>query len=118
VLVRQLPPESALSAEQRVAFNKLSEGVRNELEAEAEAAKDYEAEQWSRVEQLIAAVRDELHFLRHDYEKAHSKGSLKWKAHPLPRPGVAPPKKKRKATRAELDILWMHLQSNPGDEPT
>lgn len=90
----------------------MSEGTRNELQAEADAKRDYESEQWSRVEQLLAAVRDELHFLRHDYEKMHTKGKLKWKANPLPRPGVAPPKTKRKATRAELDTLWMHLQQN------
>lgn len=81
-----------------------------EERAEKEAEHDHETEQWSRAEQLIAAVRDELHFLRHAYTSAHSKNKVKWKPAPLPRPGVKPERKKQKLNSKQADVLWHHLQ--------
>lgn len=75
----------------------------------AEAEHDHEAEQWSRLEQLIAGLRDELHFLRFTYESAHSKNRVKWKPKRLVRPGVEPDRKDRKLNRAQADKLWHHL---------
>lgn len=74
---------------------------------------DPEVEQWSRVEHLLAAIRDELHFLRFSYSSVHAgKHKLKWKPEPLPRPGVAPTKKKREnLSNPQVDLLIAHLDA-------
>lgn len=75
----------------------------------AEAEHDSETEQWSRIEQLLAGVRDELHFMRHNYESAHSKNKPKWKPKQLVRPGVKPDRKDQKLNSKQADKLWHHL---------
>lgn len=111
VLVAHLPPESALTAALRVEHNSLSDDERAELEKDA-PEPDAESEQWSRLEMLIASVRDEMHFLRHSYESAHHKGKLKWKPEPVARPGVKPKRKERRPLNdVQVDVLWSHLQS-------
>lgn len=104
VLFKQLPPESATSTALRLAA---PPGVVN-------AEHDPEIEQWSRVEQLLAAIRDEMHFLRWAYGAAHSgKQKPKWKPEPLPRPGVSPRKKKKDEVLSspQIDLLWQHLNA-------
>lgn len=79
----------------------------------AAAEHDPEKEQWSRVEHLLAAVRDEIHFLRFAYSAGHmAKGQKpKWKPEPLPRPGVSRTKKRDVLTTPQVDTLWAHLQA-------
>lgn len=96
-------------------YAELSEGERNEIEAESEAARNYESEQWSRLEQLLAGLKDELQAFRWGWESSKTKGKMKWQAEPTPRPGVKPKKKKRKATKSELDKLWAHLNQMERD---
>lgn len=111
VLVTHLPPESALTAELRVETAALSDDEREELEKNA-PEHDVNTEQWSRLEMLIASVRDEMHFLRHSYDSAHTKGRVKWKPEPVMRPGVQPKKKERRPlNETQVDALWLHLQS-------
>lgn len=111
VLVAHLPPESALTAALRVDQNSLSDDERAEIEAQTDE-HDVETEQWSRLEMLIASVRDEMHFLRHSYDSAHHKGRLKWKPEPVARPGVKPKRKERRPLNdVQVDALWSHLQS-------
>jgi hypothetical protein len=110
VLVAHLPPESALTAALRLEYNALSDDERSEIERNADE-HDVESEQWSRIEQLLAAVRDELHFLRFSYDSAHSKSRPKWKAEQLPRPGVKPKRKERRPLNdTQVEALWSHLQ--------
>jgi len=74
-----------------------------------------EAEQWSRVEHLLAAVRDELHYMRHAYSQAHSRQRLKWRPEQLPRPGISSRKPKRAAITAEQTaLLERHLHAVQG----
>jgi hypothetical protein len=76
------------------------------------AEPDHETEQWSRVEHLLAAVRDELHYLRHAYGQAHAgKSKLKWKPEPLPRPGIKPKRKREILSDPQAERLWDHLQA-------
>jgi hypothetical protein len=103
-LVSQLPPESATATILRV------ERQNSDIPMPT-AEPDHEVEQWSRVEHLLAAVRDELHFLRHSYVQAHAgKTKLKWKPEPLPRPGVKNKKKREVLADPQIETLWAHLQ--------
>lgn len=73
-------------------------------------APDSEAEQWSRVEHILASVRDEIHALRWAYGSAHAgKQRMKWKPEPMPRPGVKPTKKKVRLNEQQTDLLASHL---------
>lgn len=105
-LVSQLPPESAIATLMRV------EAQKNPPTGPAREP-DYDSEQWSRVEHLLAAVRDELHYLRHAYVQAHAgKTRLKWKPEPLPRPGIKKSTKKREPlVEPQVEMLWAHLQA-------
>ena len=103
-LVSQLPPESAIATILRV------EAAKNPAPAPAREP-DHETEQWSRVEHLLAAIRDELHYLRFAYGQVHKgKTKLKWKPEPLPRPGIAPKKKREVLVEPQVELLWAHLQ--------
>lgn len=98
----QLPPESAVATILRV------EAGNN---PGPPAERDPELEQWSRVEHLLAAVRDELHYLRHAFVQSKAgKTKLKWKPEPLPRPGVKQSKKREVLVEPQIDLLWAHLQ--------
>lgn len=98
----QLPPESATATALR-----LRPSIGETVE------RDTESEQWSRDQQLLAGVRDELHYLRHAYTVVHSgKTKVQWKPEPLPRPGVAPSRPGRAVVSdAQAELLWRHLQS-------
>lgn len=109
MLITQLPPESATATLQR-------------LEAPpgppAKAAEhDAEHEQWSRPEQLLAAVKDELQALRYSYISAHSKHPPRWKPTPTPRPGVKPKRARKALTENQVDALEAYLARTQG-EPT
>lgn len=109
MLVSQLPPESATATALRV------EASERPVEASAGVAlpADPEREQWSRAEQLLASVRDELHFLRYSYTVAHSAKNKKpkWTPEPLPRPGVKRKKQRDVLNQPQVDTLWAHLQA-------
>lgn len=102
----QLPPESAIATILRVERQ-------NDPEAITFAGEpDHEIEQWSRVEHILAAIRDELHYLRHAYGQAHSgKTKVKWKPEPLPRPGFKSKKKREILSDPQAERLWAHLQA-------
>lgn len=108
MLITQLPPESATATLQR-------------LEAPpgppAKAEHDAEHEQWSRLEQLLAAVKDELQALRYSYISAHSKHPPRWKPTPTPRPGVKPKRARKALTENQVDALEAYLARTQG-EPT
>lgn len=73
---------------------------------------DPESEQWSRVEHLLAGIRDEIHFLRYGYTTAHTK-HVKWKPEQLPRPGVSSSSRPKRApiTGDQTEVLFRHLQA-------
>lgn len=105
-LVSQLPPESAVATILRI------EAAKNPNPSPPKP-HDVETEQWSRAEHVLAAIRDELHYLRHAYGQAHKgKSKMKWQPEPLPRPGIKPSKKKQREvlTTPQAETLWEHLQ--------
>lgn len=80
---------------------------------------DPEHEQWSRVEHILAAIRDEIHALRWQYGSTHSgRRKMQWKPEPMPRPGVKPAKRKVRLNDAQTDLLAQHLARTqpPPDE--
>lgn len=89
----------------------------NSLPSEAPGKPhDPESEQWSRLEQLVAGLRDEVHFLRHAYAVTHSKQKVKWTPEPLPRPGIKPKMKRAVLAPAQLSLLQQHLQATQPEE--
>lgn len=114
VLVPQLPAESATATALRLYA---AEGG---TEGQQQAPADPETEQWSRMEQILAAVRDELHILRWLYSSTHSQRGKgpKWKPEPLPRPGVAPKKKRLVLAPEQTSVLAQYLARTQGDEVT
>lgn len=113
VLVRQLPPESATATALRV--ETLNDPEAQEMAA---AVRDVEAEQWSRDQQLLASVRDELHIFRWFYTWAHSDKRPKWDPEPLERPGVSASKKKPALDSGQHSMLAAHLAHTQGDNAT
>lgn len=107
MLVKQLPPESATATVQRLEAPPAPprKGVTD----------DAEHEQWSRAEQLIAAVKDELQALRHSYISAHSKHPPKWKPTPTPRPGVKPKRARKALTEEQVGALEAYLAQAQGE---
>lgn len=106
VLITQLPPESATATRLRV----MAEEDPEEFEDLVSEEPDPENEQWSRVEHILASIRDEIHALRWQYSSAHSgKQRLKWKPEPLPRPGVKPAKRKVRLNEQQTGLLAAHL---------
>lgn len=105
----QLPAESATATALRL------DAAEDPAPDSSSVPHDPETEQWSRMEQLIAAVRDELHVIRWLYASVHSdKGSRpKWKPEPLPRPGVTPRKKAALAPE-QTSLLAQHLARTQG----
>lgn len=110
----QLPSESATSTALRL------EAAHGDAEAQSRAPADPEAEQWSRAEQILAAVRDELHVLRWLYVSKNSERGKgpKWRPEPLPRPGVTPKKKKAVLAPEQTSILARHLARTQGGDST
>lgn len=106
VLISQLPPESATATALRL--------DPREVIAEDAPLHDPETEQWSRVEQLLAGVRDEVLALRWVYSSVHSKAPLKWKPDPLARPGVTPKGKRAQTDNKQAELLWAHLNRAQG----
>lgn len=104
MLVKHLPPEAATATALRV--DVLNAPDEPELEL---GRHDVETEQWSRGEQLIASVRDELHVLRWLYEHAHSGKRPKWEPEQIKRPGLKPTKKKTALTVDQTSVLAAHL---------
>lgn len=88
VLITGLPPESALSTALRLT---------EEFESTEQDQADYdpEPERWSRQEQLLAALVDELRALRHVTVSVNSEHPPKWDVEPIPRPGQGRQKKTR-----------------------
>jgi hypothetical protein len=106
VLIEQLPPESAMATELRLLQGSAPPG----------ADHDPETEQWSRVEQLLAAVKDELTALRFAFISSKSKHKPRWKPTPTPRPGVRPKRKKRpKLTQDQVGSLAAYLARTQGE---
>jgi hypothetical protein len=60
-----------------------------------QADYDPEPERWSRQEQLLAALVDELRALRHVTVSVNSEHPPKWDVEPIPRPGQGKQKKTR-----------------------
>jgi hypothetical protein len=107
VLVAQLPPESATSTALRLDADL--------MDRVSKAPHDPEREQWSRMEQLIASVRDELQALRHHYLTMHSQRKLNWNPEPLPRPGVG--RRGHAAVSDEqTEMLRAHLAKVQGED--
>jgi hypothetical protein len=105
VLIQQLPPESALSTAIRL--------ERGDVPPSHES--DPESEQWSRVEHLLAAVKDELSALRFAFISANSKHKPKWKPEPTPRPGVKPKRKRPRLNEAQVGALETYLDLVQGE---
>lgn len=100
VLIRQLPPESATATLQR---------LENPAPPVKAQQHDAEHEQWSRAEQLLAAVKDELVALRYSYLSKNSKHRPNWKPTPTPRPGVKPKRARRAAKPQQVSALGAYL---------
>jgi hypothetical protein len=105
VLVRQLPPESAVSTELR-----LEQG-----DAPPTTDHDPETEQWSRTEHLLAAIRDELNSLRWAFISSKAKQKPKWKPEPTPRPGVKPKRKRPRLNQTQTSALAQYLERTQGE---
>lgn len=112
--MRQLPPESATATALRL--NPLAEGD----ELTPDGPHDPETEQWSRAEQLIAEVRDELLRIRWLYSTTHSERGKgpKWKPDPLPRPGITPKAQKARLAPEQASLLARHLARTQGELAT
>lgn len=87
--------------------------LRNDQPDDVTSGADPAEGQWSQAEMLLAAIADELRFLRHDYITAHTeKKSRRNKApQPISRPGVKPPKPKLNDVQAEW--LFRHINGLP-----
>lgn len=115
VLVQQLPPESATATALRLEDSQLPPGARPQL-----PPPNPEAEQWSRLEHLVASVRDELLTLRWLYGSVHSDKKLPWKPEPLARPGIAAAKKAAlpSAVPEDVSALAAYLSRTQGGDVT
>lgn len=115
MLIAQLPPESATAAA-------LRQDARDAPDAPAavEEPRDPEAEQWSRVEQLLAGIHDELHIVRWLYTSAHAdpKKPVTWTPERLPRPGVAAVLKAPPMLPEQQAMLAAHLARTQGSDTT
>lgn len=101
VLIQHLPPESATMT-----------ALRNDQPEQPERSgegSDPAQGRWSQGEMLLAAIADELRYLRHDYITAHTakKSKRARPPHPIPRPGVKPRRPKLKA--AQNEFLFRHI---------
>jgi hypothetical protein len=80
VLLRHLPPESAMNT-----------AIRNDTPekdlALHGAESDYTAGKWSSIESMLATVIDEMRLSRWTYVQAHSESAIP-KPTPIPRPGL------------------------------
>lgn len=116
MLVRQLPAESATATVLRLRVREDAERG----EAQPPAPHDPETEQWSRAEQLIASVRDELHILRWLYTSYHADRAHrpKWKPDPLPRPGMSPVRKRKALQPEQQSLLAQYLAGSHGSDIT
>ncbi|WP_037576811.1 hypothetical protein [Phaeacidiphilus oryzae] len=108
VLLEFLPPESAtLTAIRRA----LPAGER-----EKRATADPEAGRWSQQEMLLASVIDALR--RIEYYTLRINGAKRLeKPTPLPRPGVADPKRRKPIPQHAYDALWELMHGTPGAPP-
>lgn len=80
----------------------------------AKGEHDAEAEQWSRMEQLLAAIKDELQVLRYTYIASKQKKKPRWKPTPTPRPGVKAPRERATLKPEQYDALAAHLARTQG----
>lgn len=112
VLIAQLPPESATATALRL-DERDAPGER-----ESGPPHDPETEQWSRVEQLLAGIHDELNVLHWLYASAHKdpKKPLAWKPERLPRPGVAVEVKQVAMQPEQIRVLAAHLARTQGND--
>lgn len=114
MLIKNLPPESATAAALRVE-EFITPTEITTANAAPPAPEDVEGQQWSRTDQLIASVRDELHLLRWLYNYAHNNGRKpKWEPEPLMRPGVHASKKKKPLDDAQTSFLAGYLARTQG----
>lgn len=112
MLVRQLPAESATATVLRLRAR--DEGVTSST------PHDPETEQWSRIEHLLASVRDELHFLRYAYTLMNSdkNNRPKWRPEPLARPGVQSKKQRAALQPEQHSVLANYLARAQGSDVT
>lgn len=73
---------------------------------------------WSQTEMLLAALVDDMRYLRWNYVSAHvDKGRRPDKPDPIPRPGVARRDRRSKGRLSEeqADFLFRHINGLPQD---
>lgn len=100
VLLEGLPPESHFATAMRV-DNPGSGGGEHDVESEA----------WSRMEHLLAAIRDEVHLADVHFQQVNFKGKPKFE--PMPRPGVRSKGKKKQPSKLapeQNEFLFQYLQ--------
>lgn len=107
----QLPSESATATALRLQAH-------DDPPAAPAEPHDPEIEQWSRDQQLMALIRDELHAIRWLYSSAHSEQGKgpKWTPDPLPRPGVTPEPKRPALSPEQAAALAQHLALTQGED--
>lgn len=103
-LIRHLPPESATMTALR---NTDPDGVKG---------GDPREGRWSQAEMLLAEVHDQVARLAWLFAVANtSKGQKPKKPDPIPRPGVADTKRRRKTlTGEQYERLFAHINGLPG----
>lgn len=81
---------------------------------------DPDSESWSRAEQLLAAIADQLGIIHWTYISAHSEKGKgpKWTPEPILRPGVTPTEKKPALRPEQQALLARHLARTQGEDVT
>lgn len=119
MLIPHLPAESALAVAQRMR-RKNDPSIQDLLAEMDPVPRDPDAEAWSRAEQLLAAIADQLGIIHWTYLSAHSdKGKgPKWKPEPIIRPGVQPTEHKPLLEPEQQTMLAQYLSRTQGEEVT
>jgi hypothetical protein len=99
VVIQGLPPESRTMTALRAAMTEQEQAAAEAIEP------DPEAERWSLLEHLVAMLIDVQRQSLHAFFLANSDGGSKGEApKPIPRPGLAP-KKRKKLSTADIEFL-------------
>lgn len=117
MLVSHLPPESATTAALRRAAHEDPEllELAQQIFAGPKTFAEVEGEQWSRLEQLVASLRDELHLLRWLTQFELEGRRPSWDPAPLERPGVHVSDAVPRLTTEQSSALAAHLARTQGD---